>query len=297
MKEYQRLLKLVLDEGKNKGDRTGTGTISLFGAQARFNLRDSFPCLTTKKLHLRSIIHELLWFLKGETNIKYLKDNKVSIWDEWADENGNLGPVYGEQWRDWKTTNGNSIDQISQVIELNSDPIVPNEGWHVIHLFYQIDHGQWSILSDDEKLKAKTNLTKLIHDIRTSLNTQILSFSIVTPKADIGFMLLTDDLHLANSFEKQLTLALGPDILTPSFSYLSMTETGEYMTTSEEYAQKNLIGERGITKDSDEYNLGGVTCKSLFDFFNSDNGQLILNKLKALNINPLKNLFQLGVWV
>jgi len=137
---------------------------------------------------------------------------------------------------------------------LNSDPIVPNEGWHVIHLFYQIDHGQWSVLSDDEKLKAKTNLTKLIHDIRTSLNTQILSFSIVTPKADIGFMLLTDDLHLANSFEKQLTLALGPDILTPSFSYLSMTETGEYMTTSEEYAQKSLIGERGMTKDSDEYN-------------------------------------------
>ena len=109
---------------------------------------------------------------------------------------------------------------------LNSDPIVPNEGWHVIHLFYQIDHGQWSVFSEDEKLKAKTNLTKLIHDIRTSLNTQILSFSIVTPKADIGFMLLTDDLHLANSFEKQLTLALGPDILTPSFSYLSMTETG-----------------------------------------------------------------------
>ena len=89
MKEYQRLLKLVLDEGNTRSDRTGTGTISVFGAQARFNLRESFPCLTTKKLHLRSIIHELLWFLKGDTNIKYLKDNKVTIWDEWADENGN----------------------------------------------------------------------------------------------------------------------------------------------------------------------------------------------------------------
>ena len=117
MKEYQRLLKLVLDTGKTRSDRTGTGTISVFGAQARFNLRNSFPCLTTKKLHLRSIIHELLWFLKGDTNIKYLKDNKVTIWDEWADENGNLGPVYGEQWRKWKTPDGLNIDQIKELIK------------------------------------------------------------------------------------------------------------------------------------------------------------------------------------
>ena len=117
MKEYQRLLKLVLDTGKTRSDRTGTGTISVFGAQARFNLRNSFPCLTTKKLHLRSIIHELLWFLKGDTNIKYLKDNKVTIWDEWADENGNLGPVYGEQWRKWKTADGLNIDQIKELIK------------------------------------------------------------------------------------------------------------------------------------------------------------------------------------
>ncbi len=117
MKQYHELMKHVLSNGSPKGDRTGTGTISSFGYQMRFNLMDGFPLLTTKKLHLRSIIHELLWFLKGETNIQYLKDNKVSIWNEWADDNGELGPVYGKQWRSWETTDGKTVDQISNVIE------------------------------------------------------------------------------------------------------------------------------------------------------------------------------------
>jgi thymidylate synthase len=116
MKQYLELMQHVLDHGTQKHDRTGTGTISVFGYQMRFDLQDGFPIVTTKKLHLKSIIHELIWFLSGDTNIKYLKDNQVRIWDEWADENGELGPVYGSQWRSWPTPDGRHIDQISNII-------------------------------------------------------------------------------------------------------------------------------------------------------------------------------------
>jgi thymidylate synthase len=118
MKQYHDLMNHVLQHGVKKEDRTGTGTISIFGYQMRYNLADGFPLLTTKKLHTKSIIHELLWFLKGDTNINYLKEHGVNIWDEWADELGNLGPVYGYQWRNWPTPNGEHIDQISQVVEM-----------------------------------------------------------------------------------------------------------------------------------------------------------------------------------
>jgi thymidylate synthase len=117
MKQYLDLMRHVRDHGVTKADRTGTGTVSVFGYQMRFDLSDGFPLVTTKKLHLRSIIHELLWFLKGDTNIRYLKDNGVSIWDEWADESGELGPVYGYQWRNWPTPDGRHIDQIAQIIQ------------------------------------------------------------------------------------------------------------------------------------------------------------------------------------
>jgi len=118
MKQYHDLMSHVLKNGVKKEDRTGTGTISVFGYQMRYNLAEGFPLLTTKKLHTKSIIHELLWFLKGDTNIRYLKEHGVNIWDEWADENGNLGPVYGYQWRNWPTPNGGHIDQISQVVNM-----------------------------------------------------------------------------------------------------------------------------------------------------------------------------------
>ena len=129
MQEYLDLLKKVKDSGKPKGDRTGTGTISIFGHQMRFDLQESFPLLTTKKIHFKSVAYELLWFLKGDTNIKYLKDNGVSIWDEWADENGDLGPVYGKQWRNWKGADG-FHDQISSVIQQIKDN--PNSRRHIV---------------------------------------------------------------------------------------------------------------------------------------------------------------------
>jgi len=138
MKQYLALLKHILDNGEQKGDRTGTGVQSVFGYQLRVNLAEGFPLVTTKKLHLRSIIHELLWFLNGDTNIKYLQENGVSIWDEWADESGELGPVYGKQWRSWPAADGTAIDQIATVIDqLNNNPnsrrmIV--SGWNVADL-------------------------------------------------------------------------------------------------------------------------------------------------------------------
>ncbi len=123
MKQYLDLMRHVMETGTQKHDRTGTGTISVFGYQMRFNLQDGFPLVTTKKLHLKSIIHELIWFLTGDTNIKYLKDNGVRIWDEWADDEGNLGPVYGYQWRSWPTPDGGHIDQIKQVVnQIKNNP-------------------------------------------------------------------------------------------------------------------------------------------------------------------------------
>jgi chlorite dismutase len=132
-------------------------------------------------------------------------------------------------------------------------PLVPREGWHVMHLFYHIDHGQWALLSEEERREAKTNLTELVGEIRSTPDTHLLAFSVATPKADLGFMLLTPDLHVANQYEKQLTLSLGPDILTPVYSYLSQTESSEYTTTREQYGEETLVAEKGLTPGSPEY--------------------------------------------
>ncbi len=124
MRQYHDLLRLVLEHGRPRADRTGVGTLSVFGAQARFDLRENFPLLTTKKLHLRSIIHELLWFIRGDTNVRYLHENGVKIWDEWADENGDLGRVYGAQWSDWRGADGSSVNQLDEVItQLRENPM------------------------------------------------------------------------------------------------------------------------------------------------------------------------------
>lgn len=131
MQQYLNLMEHVLDNGTDKGDRTGTGTRSIFGHQMRFDLSEGFPVTTTKKLHLRSIIHELLWFLKGDSNIRYLKENGVSIWDEWADENGDLGPVYGVQWRSWPTPDGQHIDQIQNLVDSLTNN--PNSRRHIVN--------------------------------------------------------------------------------------------------------------------------------------------------------------------
>lgn len=143
MRQYLDLLDKVMTDGVSKGDRTGTGTKSIFGHQMRFDLKDGFPCLTTKKLHLRSIIHELLWFLKGDTNIKYLKENKVRIWDDWADENGDLGPVYGYQWRSWPGPDGKTYDQITSLISnLKQNP---NSRRHIISAWNVADIDQMKL--------------------------------------------------------------------------------------------------------------------------------------------------------
>ncbi|MEB3101583.1 thymidylate synthase [Ferviditalea candida] len=143
MRQYLDLLQDILDHGVQKNDRTGTGTLSVFGRQMRFDLSEGFPLLTTKKLHIRSIVHELLWFLSGDTNIRYLQENNVTIWDEWADENGELGPVYGKQWRSWEAPDGREIDQIVQVVEQIKNN--PDSRRHLVSAWNPADIGQMKL--------------------------------------------------------------------------------------------------------------------------------------------------------
>ncbi len=221
MKQYLNLMKHVMDNGTIKTDRTGTGTKSVFGYQMRFDLANGFPCITTKKLHLKSIIHELLWFLKGETNIKYLNENGVKIWDEWADENGDLGHVYGYQWRSWPTPDGKHIDQIQKVIEQlkespNSRRIIVS-AWNVseiesmalppCHTFFQF-------YVADNKLSCQ--LYQRSADIFLGVPFNIASYALLTMmmaqvcNLELGeFVHTLGDAHIYSNHFDQTNLQLG----------------------------------------------------------------------------------------
>ena len=220
MKQYLNLLQKIKDEGAQKGDRTGTGTKSIFGYQMRFDLSEGFPVLTTKKLHLRSIIHELLWFLQGDTNIKYLKDNGVRIWDEWADEDGNLGPVYGYQWRSWPTPDGRHIDQIQNLVDSLKNN--PNSRRHIVSAWNVSDvenmalppcHCLFQFYVADGKLSCQ--LYQRSADVFLGVPFNIASYSLLTlmlaQVCDLEpgeFVHTFGDAHLYNNHLEQTDLQL-----------------------------------------------------------------------------------------
>ncbi|MET4140353.1 thymidylate synthase [Pedobacter sp. UYP1] len=226
MKQYLDLMQYVLDHGAQKHDRTGTGTISTFGYQMRFNLQEGFPMVTTKKLHLKSIIHELIWFLKGETNIKYLKDNNVKIWDEWADENGNLGPVYGSQWRSWPTPDGRLIDQISNIIHtIKTNPDsrrIIVSAWNVADIDQMAlppCHALFQFYVADGKLSCQ--LYQRSADIFLGVPFNIASYALLTMMVaqvcnlEYGeFIHTLGDAHLYNNHIEQAKLQLSRDTKT-----------------------------------------------------------------------------------
>lgn len=220
MQQYLQLLQHILDNGAQKGDRTGTGTLSVFGYQMRFNLQDGFPLVTTKKLHVKSIIYELLWFLKGDTNIKYLNDHGVSIWNEWADENGDLGPVYGKQWRSWRGANNNTIDQIKEVIQQlknnpNSRRIIVS-AWNVAELDEMAlmpCHALFQFYVADGKLSCQ--LYQRSADVFLGVPFNIASYALLTLMMaqvcglEAGEFIHTfGDVHLYNNHIEQAKLQL-----------------------------------------------------------------------------------------
>jgi len=223
MKQYLDLMQHVLDHGTQKHDRTGTGTISVFGYQMRFNLQDGFPMVTTKKLHLKSIIHELIWFLSGDTNIKYLKDNGVRIWDEWADADGNLGPVYGSQWRSWPKPDGEKIDQITQIINtIKNNPDsrrIIVSAWNVAeveNMALPPCHAFFQFYVADGKLSCQ--LYQRSADIFLGIPFNIASYALLTMMvAQVcglqygDFVHTLGDAHLYNNHIEQANLQLSRD--------------------------------------------------------------------------------------
>ena len=226
MKQYLDLMSHVLENGTQKHDRTGTGTISVFGYQMRFNLAEGFPMVTTKKLHLKSIVHELIWFLSGDTNIKYLKENGVKIWDEWADENGNLGPVYGSQWRSWPTPDGRHIDQISNIItQIKNNPDsrrIIVSAWNVAEIENMAlppCHSFFQFYVADGKLSCQ--LYQRSADIFLGVPFNIASYALLTMMvAQVCDLQLGDfihtlgDAHLYNNHLEQTKLQLSRETRT-----------------------------------------------------------------------------------
>ncbi|RZA24785.1 MAG: thymidylate synthase [Proteobacteria bacterium] len=226
MKAYLDLLRNVLENGTNRTDRTGTGTHSLFGHQLRFDLGEGFPMLTTKKVHLKSIIHELLWFLSGDTNVKYLQDNGVSIWNEWADEAGNLGRVYGAQWRSWQTASGESIDQIQELLEnLKRDPfsrrhlVVAYNPGEIKEMALPPCHAFFQFYVADSRLSCQ--LYQRSADIFLGVPFNIASYALLTMMMaqvlDLkpgDFVHTFGDLHLYNNHIEQAKLQLSRDTRT-----------------------------------------------------------------------------------
>lgn len=233
MQQYLQLLKKIIDTGNDKSDRTGTGTRSLFGYQMRFDLQKGFPLVTTKKLHLKSIIYELLWFLKGDTNIAYLKEHGVRIWDEWADENGNLGPVYGKQWRSWDGANGKTVDQVSELIEqLKTNPDSRRliiSAWNVAdlpdmklmpcHCLFQFYTAPSNSPKGEGRRKLSCQLYQRSADVFLGVPFNIASYALLTMMIaqvcdmDLGeFVHSFGDVHLyKNHFEQaQLQLTRNP---------------------------------------------------------------------------------------
>jgi len=220
MQQYQQLLQFILDNGTQKTDRTGTGTISYFGYQVRFNLSEGFPLVTTKRVHLKSIVYELLWFLRGETNIKYLKEHGVSIWDEWADEQGELGPVYGKQWRSWQGANGEVIDQISDAIkQIKNNPDsrrIIVSAWNVAELSEMAlmpCHSLFQFYVADGKLSCQ--LYQRSADVFLGVPFNIASYALLTMMmaqvCDLeagDFIHTFGDVHIYNNHIAQVKLQL-----------------------------------------------------------------------------------------
>ena len=225
MQQYLNLLQHILDKGVQKNDRTGTGTISTFGYQMRFKLGEGFPLVTTKKLHVKSIIHELLWFLKGETNISYLKENGVRIWDEWADESGELGPVYGKQWRSWEGANGKTIDQVSDLIaQIKKNPDSRRliiSAWNVADLpdmALMPCHALFQFYVAEGKLSCQ--LYQRSADVFLGVPFNIASYSLLTMMVaqvcDLGlgeFIHTFGDVHIYNNHLEQVQLQISRDPL------------------------------------------------------------------------------------